>query len=123
MTPSKARAKGHKVCVELAASIWHFLTACGVTNIGDSDRWIAPSGIIGADVRLPSELRIFLPLCFECKNKEKLNIWGALKQAETYRTPFELPALAFRRNRTDLYITMKATDFFTLLKRCAITKT
>jgi len=121
---SSVKAKGRRCCQELTHQLLkYFANAHGITEFKDVDRWISPSGVKGADVIMPEALEALLPLRFECKNHESISIWACLEQAEKYRTETELPALAFMRNRTEVYITMKAGDFFDLLRRCATTKT
>lgn len=54
----------------------------------------------------------------ECKAVESLGIWGALAQAEENALNRNLiPALAFKRNRTDAYIALRLTDFIALVKQ------
>ena len=54
----------------------------------------------------------------ECKAVEALNVWAALEQAEHNAKERNLiPALAFKRNRTDAYITLRLSDFIELVKQ------
>ncbi len=124
MKTSSAKAKGRRCCIELVHHlIGYFAKRHSITKFKDVDRWISPGGVKGADVVLPEALEALLPMRFECKNHESISIWACLKQAEKYRTEDEVPALVFMRNRSDLYITLKAADFFFLLRKCATTKT
>lgn len=73
-----------------------------------------PMGVNSEDVRLSAEGFRRFPYAVEAKNVEKLNIWAALKQAETGRQG--VPLLVFKRNRTDVYCALKFEDFLTLIK-------
>lgn len=54
----------------------------------------------------------------ECKAVEALNVWAALVQAEHNAKEKNLiPALAFKRNRTEAYITLRLSDFILLVKQ------
>lgn len=72
------------------------------------------SGESGVDIKLSPAARKVIPLSIECKNQEKLNIWGALEQSETNCKDNTYPAVVFKRNRSDIYITMKFEDFLKL---------
>jgi len=52
----------------------------------------------------------------ECKNTEKLNIWAALEQAEDHSKKHKGKfALFFKRNRSQIYVTLKFSDFLDML--------
>lgn len=56
------------------------------------------------------------PWGFETKAVESLAIWASLAQAETNAKAKNVtPALVFRRNHSEAYVTLKFTDFLTLL--------
>ena len=50
----------------------------------------------------------------ECKRREKLNIYDAIKQASSDSTPDKLPAVFWRRNRQPWLVFMKLEDWLTL---------
>lgn len=52
----------------------------------------------------------------EAKRQELLNIWKALEQAESEAPPLDIPAVHFRRNRSDWYVALPLEDFIDLLK-------
>lgn len=52
---------------------------------------------------------------WEVKYVEALNVWTALAQAERDAKAHDLiPALGFRRNRTEWYVAQRASDWFDL---------
>lgn len=53
---------------------------------------------------------------FQCKRTEKLNIWAALKQAESEAIGPDLPVVAFRRNRGQWYCALPADELIALLR-------
>ena len=59
-------------------------------------------GESGEDIQLSPAARKLIPYAFECKNQEKLNIWGALEQAESNGEK-GTPVLEFTRNRSKTY--------------------
>jgi hypothetical protein len=106
---SSAKAKGRRLQAEIAQMI------SKVTRIPtgkDLDIEPRPMGQTGRDVILRGRAKELF--CFhgiECKNCEKFSIWEALKQAETHGGK---PLLFFKRNRSDIYVALKAEDFFEL---------
>mgnify|MGYP003131497268 CR=1 FL=1 len=71
-------------------------------------------GMTGEDIVLSPAAKKQIPYSFECKNVEKLNIWGALKQAES-NCEDKTPVLIFKRNHTDTYATIPFEHFMTLI--------
>lgn len=67
------------------------------------------SGIEGEDVVSN------LPIHWEVKRVERLNVQAAVDQAVRDAAPDKLPAVAHRRNRCEWNVTMRAADFFILL--------
>ena len=59
-------------------------------------------GDSGEDILLSPAARRLFPFSVECKNQEKLNIWGALEQAEE-NSGNHTPLVIFIRNRTKTY--------------------
>ena len=73
-------------------------------------------GEAGVDIHLSNPARKEFPFAVECKNQESLSIWAALEQCETNAKLEKLtPLLIFKRNRSDIYVTMKFEDFIKLL--------
>ena len=72
-------------------------------------------GDSGEDIQLSPAARKLIPYSIECKNQEKLNIWGALEQAEK-NSGDSNPVLIFKRNRSKTYAVLEIEDFIKLIK-------
>lgn len=113
MKTSSAKSKGRRACQETKELLHKY-----VSSLEDGDIVVTPSGVTGVDVYLsPSALKK-IPLTIECKNQESIQIWKALEQSESHAkcTPYS-PALFFRRNRSDLYVALKAEDFIRMITK------
>tara|TARA_Y100000310_G_scaffold129426_1_gene128547 strand:- start:17 stop:352 length:336 start_codon:yes stop_codon:yes gene_type:complete len=75
----------------------------------------AVMGDSGEDIQLSPAARKIIPYSIECKNQEKLNIWGALEQAEDNKGVSK-PVLIFKRNRSKTYAVLELEDFIDLIK-------
>ncbi len=74
-----------------------------------------PMGQTGRDVILRGRAKELF--CFhgiECKNSEKVSIWDAIRQAESHGGK---PIVFFKRNNSDIYVVLKAADFFELYEQ------
>ena len=73
----------------------------------------ATMGERGSDIIFSPLAQEILPFdAIECKCQERLNIWDALKQTAKHG---KISLLFFNRNRTDIYVALKAEDFFGML--------
>jgi len=52
---------------------------------------------------------------FQIKRVEKLNVWEALRQANSEASQFDIPVLAFRRNRGEWYGALPLDELLALL--------
>ena len=52
----------------------------------------------------------------EAKNVEHLNVWSALEQSKRDAGEDEIPVVMFKRNRSDIYVTMPLDDFVDFYK-------
>ena len=87
-----------------------FLYSC----LEDDDIKSAIMGESGEDIKLSPAARKAIPFSFECKNQERLNIWGSLQQAEDNCKGFD-PILVFKRNRTKTYACVEFDLFLKLI--------
>ena len=111
MKTSSAKAKGRRACQELRDLILK-----RYPSLQADDVRVQSSGSTGEDLLLSPAARAILPLTFECKNVEALNVWAALKQAAQHAEATQyMPALAFRRNHSELYVAVRAEDFLKLI--------
>ena len=63
-------------------------------------------GESGVDIKLSQKAREVFPFDIECKNVERLDIWGALLQAEMNSSE-GIPLLVFKRNRSKVYCVLE----------------
>ena len=85
------------------------------TELEPDDIKSAIMGDSGEDIQLSPAARKLIPYSIECKNQEKLNIWGALEQAEK-NSGDSNPVLIFKRNRSKTYAVLEIEDFINLIK-------
>ena len=71
-------------------------------------------GDSGEDILLSPAARRLFPFSVECKNQEKLNIWGALEQAEE-NSGNHSPLVIFKRNRSKTYAVLEFDKLLELL--------
>ena len=71
-------------------------------------------GDSGEDILLSPAARRLFPFSVECKNQEKLNIWGALEQAED-NSGNHTPLVIFKRNRSKTYAVLEFDKLLKLL--------
>ena len=71
-------------------------------------------GDSGEDILLSPVARRVFPFSVECKNQEKLNIWGALEQAED-NSGNHTPLVIFKRNRSKTYAVLEFDKLLELL--------
>lgn len=67
-------------------------------------------GAPGEDVLLSPAARKRFPFSIECKNVEKINIWDAIRQAESQNRNYK-PMVCFSKNGEDIYVAVKFKDF------------
>jgi hypothetical protein len=105
MKTASCKAKGRRACQEVVDLLYKY-----APDLRPGDIRITSSSVCGEDIQLsPAALEIY-PFKIECKNVEKLNIWKALEQAQSHNGE-GTPVLFFKRNRSDLYVAIRAEDF------------
>ena len=115
MKPRSAKNKGKRLqnkIRDLILEKFDILESDDVRSItmGDS----------GEDILLSPAARRVFPFSVECKNQEKLNIWGALEQAEE-NSGNHTPLVIFKRNRTKTYAVLEFDELLKLLNESEIT--
>lgn len=110
MKPSSAKAKGRRLQDEIRETLHEHYP-----DLRDGDIKTAVMGESGRDIVLSPAAEDRIPLDIEAKNQEKLNVWSSLKQAEANAKDGRVPALVFRRNRSETYVALKFTDLLTLI--------
>lgn len=110
MRTSSAKAKGRRAVQELRALVLRWFP-----DLTQRDVRVTPSGSTGEDLQLSEAAAEQFPYAIEVKNQERLNIWQSLLQTSRHATKLNLePLLAFRRNRSELWIAIRAEHFFEL---------
>ena len=74
-------------------------------------------GAGGEDVQLSPAARAAMPYSIECKNTERLNLWGALEQCKGNAPAGATPLVVFKRNRSDTYAVVPWPHLVRLRKR------
>jgi hypothetical protein len=111
MRTSSAKAKGRRACQEVVD-----LLLSRFPELTELDVRVTPSGCTGVDVQFSQRAQDLLPFAIECKNTESINIWAALSQAESHKAQAgSVPLLFFKRNRSQLYVTLRADSFIEAL--------
>lgn len=112
MRTSSCKAKGRTAQNEVAKMIKEHIEAQTGIELDPRDVGVAIMGTSGTDIKLSPLAEKYFQYSVEVKNQEALNIWAALKQAEANVLPGTKPMLCFRRNRTPMYVVLKAEDYF-----------
>lgn len=113
MKTSSCKAKGRRCVQEAKELILHFYPW-----LKPDDLVITSSGDTGEDLKMSPAAREFLPITIEAKCQEKIQIWSALSQSESHASGNgHIPVLIFKRNRSELYVSLKMNNFLELIKR------
>ena len=84
-------------------------------KLEDDDIKSQTMGMGGEDIVLSPAAKRVIPYSFECKNVEKLNVWGALRQAET-NCEGRTPILVFKRNQTKTYVVIELDEWLSTIE-------
>jgi len=74
-----------------------------------------PSSVPGPDLWLSERAKRRIPIDWEAKCQEHLDIWSAIKQVEI-RCKNDIPIVAFSRNRSKSYVCLGLENFLTILE-------
>ena len=72
-------------------------------------------GMPGEDIVVSPAARDKIDYSFECKNKERLDLWKSLEQADDNSEDRE-PVLVIKRNRSKIYVVVEWDSFRKLLQ-------
>ena len=111
MIPKSAKAKGRR----LQQFVRDTLRKAFSKSLEDGDIESQLMGGTGEDFVMSPLAKKKIPYSFECKNVERLNLWGSLKQAEENSEDRE-PVLVFTKNRTPMYCAIPFDVFIDLIK-------
>lgn len=111
MKSRSAKNKGRKLQNEVRDKLLKFFG----DKLEADDVRVAIMGESGTDIKLSPTARNLFPYSIECKNQEKINIWGSLQQAEENSKLNTTPLLIFRKNRTKTYVALDFESFLNLV--------
>lgn len=109
MKTASAKAKGRRLQKEVAKAI---LDAFG---LHEDDVKPAVMGESGEDIKLSKAARDAFPFSVECKNTERLHLWGSIAQAEA-NAGEHMPLLVFRKNGEPPRCVIRFDDLLNILK-------
>ena len=111
MRPQSAKGKGRRLqqwVRDLILESWN--------DLEEDDVRSTSMGAGGEDVQLSPAARRHFPYSIECKNVEKLNVWGAYDQAKANSGKHE-PLLVMKKNHKKPLVVLDAEAFMELVKR------
>ena len=84
-------------------------------SLAEDDIKSQTMGMTGEDIILSPAAQSAIPYSFECKNKEKMDLWKSLEQCEDNCNGRE-PVLIIKRNRTKPYAVIDMDAFLELIR-------
>ena len=108
MKSRSSKNKGRRACLETREMLLKYYP-----ELQEKDIVIMPTSVIGEDIKFSPLAESLIPYSIENKNVEKLNIHKAYDQAVANCPPGRIPVVVYKRNRTNLKISM---DFETFLQ-------
>lgn len=109
-TVASKKAKGRRLQKEVAKKIIEKLC------LEEDDVRSTSMGKAGEDIEMSPVAQKYFPFSIECKNQESMNIWRALKQAESQNRKRK-PLVVFKRNRSETYCALKFDDLLDLISQ------
>ena len=97
MKIQSAKQKGRKLQQKVAKDIIETFP-----QLEQDDCFSTSMGCGGEDVKMSPLARSCIPLSFECKNQEKINIWEAYEQAKKNCPEGANPCVVFKKNHSDV---------------------
>lgn len=111
MRISSAKAKGRRACEEVKELLEKY-----APDLREGDIRVTSSSVGGEDLLLSPRAKELYNFAVEVKNQESLNIWASFEQAETHVKGEETPILFYKRNRSELMVSLRAEDFVKLIR-------
>lgn len=84
-------------------------------SLQDDDIKSQTMGMTGEDIVLSPAAREKIPYSFECKNKERMDLWKSLIQAEDNTPDKATPILIIKRNRSKTYAILEFDKFMEMI--------
>lgn len=110
-TTASRKAKGRRLQQHVATKVLELHP-----ELDPRDVVSTPMGMNGNDLTLSPLAEKVFPYDVECKNTESLNVWKSFEQLEKHNYNNLTPLLVYKRNRSDVMVSMKLDDFFEILK-------
>jgi hypothetical protein len=85
-------------------------------DLEDDDVRSVSMGASGEDILLSPAARRRIPLSLECKNREKIAVYGFYEQAKQNAGGYE-PCVVLKQNRSRPLVVVDCVYFFDLLRR------
>ena len=115
MLTSSAKNKGRRACLQVKDLLEKY-----APDLRPGDIEVTSSGATGEDIKLSPAARLVYPFGIEVKNQENINIWKAFEQAishvEGCEYEFRVPVVFYKRNKSELMVTLRAEDFIKLIR-------
>ena len=115
MNPKSGKAKGRRLqnyvrdkLREIYIKNWTKLP-----RLREDDIKSQTMGMGGEDIVLSPTARYIIPYSFECKNKERLNVWQSIEQCED-NCNGSIPVVVFKRNQSKVYAIMEFDEWLTI---------
>jgi len=110
MKPQSCKAKGRRLQQIVRDKLllrWPKLTCDDIRSTS--------MGAGGEDIQLSSQAREFIPFSFECKNQERIDVWGAVKQCRQNAPPNSTPIVVIKRNTETPHAVVPLDTFLDLI--------
>ena len=108
MNPKSSKAKGRRLqnyvrdkLREVYIKLW-----TKAPKLEEDDIKSQTMGMSREDIVLSPAAKKMIPYSFECKNKERLNIWQSIEQCED-NSNGSIPVVVIKRNRSKVYAIME----------------
>ena len=118
MNPKSGKAKGRRLqnyvrdkLREVYIKLW-----TKAPKLEHDDIKSQTMGMGGEDIVLSPAAKKLIPYSFECKNKERLNIWQSIEQCEE-NSNGSIPVVVIKRNRSKIYAIMEFDEWLEIASK------
>ena len=112
MRVSSAKSKGRRLQQQVAEDILSTFP-----ELSGNDVRSVSMGTNGEDIIMSPLAESLFPYSIECKNVERLNVWGAVTQASGNCGSSKTPMVVFTKNRSKVYAVIPWSTMILLHKR------
>ena len=111
MKPQSAKAKGRRLQQQVVSDLLETFTHLSADDVVSTSM-----GAGGEDIKLSELARQSIPFSIEAKNQEKLNVWGAIKQAKANAPNATEPVVVMKKNHEDAHVILPWKAFLNLIR-------